>query len=107
MIGAVEAAGASRRSRCESCWARKVEGVTASSAHVSLRTYLHATAQAAVTPILVALAYYLGAEAAFGVGTLSDRIFAPFWPPNIVLLCALLLLPPRRWWIVLAAALPA
>src|SRR6185503_10510669 len=40
-------------------------------------------------PALVALAYYLGAEAAFVVGTLSDKIFAPFWPPNIISLCTL------------------
>lgn len=58
-------------------------------------------------PLGVAVAYLAGAEAAFAVGTLSDRIFAPFWPPNIVILCALLLTPPPRWWIVLAAALPA
>ena len=44
-------------------------------------------------PLIAALAYYLGAEAAFFVGTLSDKIFAPFWPPNIVLFCALLLSP--------------
>lgn len=58
-------------------------------------------------PLLVALAYYLGAEAAFFIGTLSDKIFAPFWPPNIVLLCALLLAPPNRWWLFIAAAFPA
>ncbi len=40
-------------------------------------------------PVLVAVAYFLAAEAAFFIGTLSDRIFAPFWPPNIVLFCAL------------------
>ena len=42
---------------------------------------------------IVAIAYYLGAEIAFLIGTLSDRIFAPFWPPNIVLFCALLVTP--------------
>jgi signal transduction histidine kinase/integral membrane sensor domain MASE1 len=57
--------------------------------------------------IVVAIAYYLGAEIAFLIGTLSDRIFAPFWPPNIVLFCALLVTPPRQWWIYIAAALPA
>jgi signal transduction histidine kinase/integral membrane sensor domain MASE1 len=57
--------------------------------------------------IVVAIAYYLGAEIAFLIGTLSDRIFAPFWPPNIVLFCALLVAPPRQWWIYIAAALPA
>jgi signal transduction histidine kinase len=57
--------------------------------------------------VIVAIAYYLGAEIAFLIGTLSDRIFAPFWPPNIVLFCALLVTPPRQWWIYIAAALPA
>jgi signal transduction histidine kinase len=57
--------------------------------------------------IIVAVAYYLSAEIAFLIGTLSDRIFAPFWPPNIVLFCALLITPTRRWWIYIAAALPA
>jgi len=51
--------------------------------------------------------YLLGAEAAFLIGTLSDRIFAPFWPPNIVLFCALLLAPPRLWWLYLSAVFPA
>jgi signal transduction histidine kinase len=55
----------------------------------------------------VAVGYYLGAQAAFAVGTLSDRIFAPFWPPNIILFCALLLVPKRQWWVYIAAALPA
>ncbi len=59
------------------------------------------------TPVVVAVTYYLGAEAAFLIGTLSDKMFAPFWPPNIVLLCALLLTPPRQWWIYLLAAFPA
>ncbi|MFZ0054667.1 MAG: MASE1 domain-containing protein [Pseudolabrys sp.] len=56
---------------------------------------------------IVAIAYYLGAEIAFLVGTLSDRIFAPFWPPNVVLFCALVLTPPRQWWIYIVAVLPA
>lgn len=58
-------------------------------------------------PLLAAALYYLGAEAAFFVGTLSDRIFAPFWPPNIVLFCALLLSPSRQWWLFVLAAFPA
>jgi len=58
-------------------------------------------------PVLVALAYYAGAEAAFYVGTLSDKIFAPFWPPNVILFCALLLAPERRWWLFIAATFPA
>jgi signal transduction histidine kinase len=58
-------------------------------------------------PALVALIYFLGAEAAFYIGTLSDRIFALFWPPNVVLFCALLIVPQRRWWLYIAAAFPA
>ena len=58
-------------------------------------------------PLLVALAYYLGAEAAFLIGTLSDKIFAPFWPPNAILFCALALVPYRRWPLYIVAALPA
>ena len=58
-------------------------------------------------PFVVAIAYYLGAEAAFFVGTLSDKIFAPFWPPNVVLFCALLITDPRRWWPLILATLPA
>jgi signal transduction histidine kinase/integral membrane sensor domain MASE1 len=57
--------------------------------------------------IIVLIAYYLGAEVAFLIGTLSDKIFAPFWPPNVVLFCALLMTPPRQWWVYILAALPA
>ena len=56
--------------------------------------------------LAVALAYYLGAELAFWIGTLS-YFFAPLWPPNMILFCALLLAPYRSWWLYIAAALPA
>jgi integral membrane sensor domain MASE1/two-component sensor histidine kinase len=58
-------------------------------------------------PILLGLAYYLGAEAAFLIGTLSDQIFAPFWPPNAILFCALVLVPYRRWPLYIVAVVPA
>src|SRR5262245_3040389 len=58
-------------------------------------------------PLLVAIAYYLGAQVAFSIGTLSDRIFAPFWPPNIILFCTLLLVPTSQWWLYVVAAIPA
>jgi signal transduction histidine kinase len=58
-------------------------------------------------PVLVALVYYLGAQAAFYIGTLSDQIFALFWPPNVVLFCALLIVPRRDWWLYILAAFPA
>lgn len=58
-------------------------------------------------PFLVAVAYFLGAEAAFYIGTLSDKIFALFWPPNVILFCALVIVPPRQWGLYIAAVLPA
>src|SRR5258707_7768815 len=60
----------------------------------------------ALGPLAAAIAYYLGAEAAFAIGTLTQE-FAPFWPPNVVLLCALLLAPRRHWPVYIAAAFPA
>jgi len=57
--------------------------------------------------LAVAVAYWAGAEIAFVIGTLSDRIFAPFWPPNVVLFYALLVTPRPRWWLCIAATLPA
>jgi signal transduction histidine kinase len=60
-----------------------------------------------MAPVVVAIAYYASAHAAFLIGTLSDRIFAPFWPPNAVLFCALVLTPARRWWAIIGAVLPA
>jgi len=58
-------------------------------------------------PVLVALAYFLGAEAAFFIGTLSDQIFALFWPPNVILFLALLTAPLSRWPLYIAAVFPA
>src|SRR5262245_64163619 len=55
-------------------------------------------------PALLALIYLLGAEVAFYIGTLSDRIFALFWPPNVILFCALMIVPQRDWWLYIAAA---
>jgi signal transduction histidine kinase len=60
----------------------------------------------AFAPLVVACLYYLGAEAAFAIGTLTQQ-FAPFWPPNVVLLCTLLLVPRRHWAVYIAAAFPA
>jgi signal transduction histidine kinase len=60
-------------------------------------------------PVLlgIGVAYYLGAEAAFLIGTASDKIFAPFWPPNVILFCALVFMPPARWWMTIASVFPA
>src|SRR5262245_36643512 len=58
-------------------------------------------------PLLVSVAYFLGAQAAFLIGTLSDDIFAPFWPPNVVLFYVLLCARYVDWWRFVLAALPA
>jgi PAS domain S-box-containing protein len=68
---------------------------------------LAAAALAVRGPLVTAIAYLIGAESAFLVGTLSDRIFAPFWPPNVILFGALLLAPTSRWWLYILAAGPA
>src|SRR5262245_9435726 len=60
-----------------------------------------------VWPVAVAVAYWLGANAAFLVGTLSDKIFAPFWPPNVILFAALVATPVRRWPLYIIACFPA
>jgi signal transduction histidine kinase len=60
----------------------------------------------ALGPAFVAIAYYLGAETAFAIGTLTQQ-FAPFWPPNVVLLCTFLVTPRRYWPVYIAAAFPA
>ena len=59
-----------------------------------------------VSLVVVSAAYYLAAEAAFAIGTLT-QMFAPFWPPNVVLLCTLLMVPRRRWPLYIIAVFPA
>jgi signal transduction histidine kinase len=58
-------------------------------------------------PLVTSIAYWAGAEFAFLVGTLSDSIFAPFWPPNSILFCALLSARYADWWRFLVAVFPA
>jgi signal transduction histidine kinase/integral membrane sensor domain MASE1 len=57
-------------------------------------------------PLLVCVAYYLGAWGG-SLLRIPPATSAVMWPPNAILTAALLLLPPRRWWIALAAAFPA
>src|SRR5688572_28199558 len=82
-----------------------------SSARSTIDTGFHSRRawlwQSLKMPMLVAVAYLAGAEAAFLVGTLSDKIFAPFWPPNVILLCALLFTRRSRWWVFIVAIIPA
>src|SRR5688572_17939967 len=58
--------------------------------------------EGALFAIAVAVGYYASAHLAFFIGTLSDQIFAPFWPPNVFLFCGLLLSPRERWGLILA-----
>jgi signal transduction histidine kinase len=81
--------------------------VNSASDLLQTRVRIPEVIRALQTPLLVAVAYYLGAQAAFLVGTLSDRIFAPFWPPNVILFCTLLLVPTRSWWLYILAIFPA
>src|SRR5678816_483667 len=50
--------------------------------------------------VCVATGYYASAQLAFFIGTLSDRIFAPFWPPNVILFCGLLLSLRKHWTLI-------
>ena len=72
-----------------------------------IRVRLQIASKHVLAPVLVAIAYYAAAQAAFWVGTLSDKIYAPFWPPNVVLFCTLLLVPKRNWWLYILAVFPA
>lgn len=57
-------------------------------------------------PVLVALAYYVGAR----VGFLFQTAAVPqsvLWLPNSILLAALMMSRPRRWPIILVASIPA
>jgi len=80
---------------------------TDAALHPAVPAHVRSLASALQGPLLVSLLYYLGAEAAFFIGTLSDKIFALFWPPNVILFCALMVVPYRSWWAYLLAAFPA
>lgn len=69
--------------------------------------WLEAFPDALRIPLITSIAYFLGAQAAFLIGTLSDAIFAPFWPPNMILFYALLRTDYADWWKLLLAVLPA
>lgn len=60
----------------------------------------------AATALLVAVAYYVGANFGFFL-RFPPSTPSVLWPPNTILTATLLLTPPRRWWIYLLAALPA
>jgi signal transduction histidine kinase len=63
-------------------------------------------AQAAVGPVLVSAAYYLGAQIGFALQS-PNAPQSVLWLPNSILLAVLLIVPFRRWPVYLAAAFPA
>jgi PAS domain S-box-containing protein len=70
------------------------------------RSVVRAVAEAIALPVLVGLAYYIGAR----IGFVFQSPATPqsvMWLPNSILLAVLLLIPVRRWPGCLAAALPA
>jgi len=60
----------------------------------------------ALTALLVAAAYYAGANIGL-ILRLPPTTPSILWPPNSILTATLLLAPVSRWWIYLLAALPA
>ncbi len=60
----------------------------------------------ALTGLLVAVAYFVGANLGF-ILRFPPATPSVMWPPNAILTATLLLAPPRRWWIYLLAAFPA
>src|SRR5215467_7797717 len=62
--------------------------------------------QTAGSPVLVAIAYYLGTRIGFAL-TPVGQPNSTFWPPNAILLAAFLLARRRVWWTFLLAVLPA
>ncbi|HZO39081.1 MAG TPA: MASE1 domain-containing protein [Methylomirabilota bacterium] len=65
-----------------------------------------AALRVAATAVLVAIAYYVGANAGFILG-LPPSTPSVLWLPNAILTATLLLTPVKRWWIYLLAAFPA
>ena len=56
--------------------------------------------------LVVASAYYIGAQIGFGL-TFKPHPVSTLWPPNSILFAALLLSPVRSWWLLLLATFPA
>src|SRR5690349_5478215 len=57
-------------------------------------------------PLVIGVAYYLGARLGLAV-TLPSSPISTLWPPNSILFAVLLLAPRRWWWWILLGALPA
>src|SRR6185436_8436031 len=82
-----------------------VVGKADSRSQILTRTYAPALRRVCAA-LVVASAYYIGAQIGFGL-TFQPHPVSTLWPPNSILLAALLLSPKRWWWVVLLAAFPA
>ena len=60
----------------------------------------------ACAALIVAVAYYAGAQIGFAL-TFQPHPVSTLWPPNSILFAALILSPVRQWWLLLLAAFPA
>jgi len=82
-----------------------VVGKADSRSQILTRTYAPALRRVCAA-LVVASAYYIGAQIGFGL-TFQPHPVSTLWPPNSILLAALLLSPVRSWWFLLLAAFPA
>jgi len=73
--------------------------------HILTRRYASVSRRASAA-LLVAIAYYVGAQFGFAL-TFKPHPVSTLWPPNSILFAALLLSPVRSWWLFLVAAFPA
>ena len=74
-------------------------------AHILTKRYASVSRRASAA-LLVAIAYYVGAQFGFAL-TFKPHPVSTLWPPNSILFAALLLSPVRSWWLLLVAAFPA
>src|SRR5215510_12270605 len=82
-----------------------VVGKADSRSQILTRTYAPALRRVCAA-LVVASAYYIGAQIGFGL-TFKPHPVSTLWPPNSILFAALLLSPVRSWWLLLLAAFPA
>ena len=79
--------------------------VSNASSQILTRRYTPALRRV-LAALVVAAAYYVGAQIGFGL-TFKPHPVSTLWPPNSILFAALLLSPVRSWWFLLLAAFPA
>jgi len=78
---------------------------TGARGHILARRYAPALRRAC-TALVVAGAYYAGAQIGFAL-TFQPHPVSTLWPPNSIVFAALLLSPVRSWWLLLLATFPA